>query len=378
MSCRKFDAPRHGSLAYCPMKRASSIKQQEPKTPKDNPTDKPHLTSFLSYKVGMTHILRISSRKTTEKKKEVRKEIVDAVTLLEAPPMKVFGVRSYVRGINGLVLKNQVFSNKLDESVKSRLIHKFKKKKNKEEKICQQSPSLDNFAMDTPASQTVLRVLAHTQINLLKLNCKKAHILEITVNGGTLTEKLEFIKNIFERTVTIGEVFSEQELISISGVTKGKGFTGVVKRRSVSIQPRKSRKGIRKVACIGAWHPAGVLRTVARAGQKGTFCRTMINKKVVKIGNGEQKETTDYDLTEKTINPMGGFLHYGYLKNDYLMIKGNVMGPSKRVITIGKSYNTTNKERNLENVDIKFIDTSSKMGHGRFQTSAEKAVYYSK
>ncbi|KRH92757.1 60S ribosomal protein L3, partial [Pseudoloma neurophilia] len=113
MSCRKFEAPRHGSLAYCPKKRASSIKQREPAVPKDNVSDKPHLTSFLSYKVGMTHILRISSRKTNEKKKEVRKEVVDAVTLLEAPPMKIFGIRCYTKGINGLLLKDEILSKNL-------------------------------------------------------------------------------------------------------------------------------------------------------------------------------------------------------------------------------------------------------------------------
>lgn len=29
----------------------------------------------------------------------------------------------------------------------------------------------------------------------------------------------------------------------------------------------------------------------------------------------------------------------------------------------------------LEKIDLHFIDTSSKMGHGRFQTSAEKSAF---
>ena len=30
---------------------------------------------------------------------------------------------------------------------------------------------------------------------------------------------------------------------------------------------------------------------------------------------------TDYDLSDKSINPMGGFPHYGEVKQDFLMIK---------------------------------------------------------
>lgn len=46
--------------------------------------------------------------------------------------------------------------------------------------------------------------------------------------------------------------------------------------------------------------------------------------------------STDYDLTEKTITPMGGFPHYGEVNNDFVMIKGCCMGPKKRVITLRK------------------------------------------
>ena len=35
-----------------------------------------------------------------------------------------------------------------------------------------------------------------------------------------------------------------------------------------------------QVACIGAWHPARVSWTVARAGQHGFHHRTEMNKKV--------------------------------------------------------------------------------------------------
>ncbi|WP_411023423.1 50S ribosomal protein L3, partial [Salmonella sp. s51228] len=38
---------------------------------------------------------------------------------------------------------------------------------------------------------SVIRVLAHTQLHLLSLKQKKAHLMEIQVNGGTVAEKVD-------------------------------------------------------------------------------------------------------------------------------------------------------------------------------------------
>jgi large subunit ribosomal protein L3e len=137
-----------------------------------------------------------------------------------------------------------------------------------------------------------------------------------------------------------------------------------------------------QVACIGAWHPARVQYSVPRAGQRGYHHRTELNKKIYRIADGfhqdpetgERKEnnaSTDYDLTEKSINPMGGFPHYGLVTNDFMMIKGCCVGTKKRVLTLRKSMFRP-KERAHVAVELKFIDTSSKFGHGRFQTHTEK------
>ena len=61
---------------------------------------------------------------------------------------------------------------------------------------------------------------------------------------------------------------------------------GVVARWHVKKLPRKTHKGLRKVACIGAWHPSRVAYSVARVGQKGYHHRTEINKKIYRIGDG--------------------------------------------------------------------------------------------
>ena len=53
-----------------------------------------------------------------------------------------------------------------------------------------------------------------------------------------------------------------------------------------------------------------------------------MNKKVYKIGkkgetNGEfaHSGTTEYDVTEKDITPVGGFPHYGIVNEDFIMLK---------------------------------------------------------
>ncbi len=57
---------------------------------------------------------------------------------------------------------------------------------------------------------------------------------------------------------------------------------------------------------------------------------------------------------------MGGFPHYGVVKNDFL--KGSVPGTKKPVITLRKSLMVHTSRRDLEKVQLKFIDTSSKFG----------------
>jgi large subunit ribosomal protein L3e len=72
---------------------------------------------------------------------------------------------------------------------------------------------------------------------------------------------------------------------------------------------------------------------------------------------------------------LGGFVRYGEVKNDFLLIKGAIPGVKKRVMTLRKSMFTHTSRRALEKIDLKWIDTSSKFGHGAYQTAAEKKTY---
>merc|ERR1711912_129806 len=187
--------------------------------------------------------------------------------------------------------------------------------------------------------------------------------MEVQVNGGSAQEKVNFIKGFFEKELKADQVFGQNDVVDVIGVTKGKGFTGVTKRYGVRKLPRKTHRGLRKVGCIGSWHPSKIQYTIPRAGQLGYHHRTEKNKKIYRIGQGAKYDVTDNDLTQKNITPMGGFPHYGVVRDDYIMIKGCCIGSKKRNLVLRKPLMPVTKRRFLEEVKLKFIDTSSKMGH---------------
>jgi large subunit ribosomal protein L3e len=69
---------------------------------------------------------------------------------------------------------------------------------------------------------------------------------------------------------------------------------------------------------------------------------------------------------------LGGFVRYGEVNNDFVMVKGSVPGVKKRIMTLRKSMFVHTSRKALEKVELKWIDTSSEFGHGSFQTPAEK------
>jgi len=363
----------------------------------------PHLTAFLGYKAGMTHILRDVDRAGSKLNK---KETLEAVTIIETPPMIVVGLVGYKATPRGLKTHSTVWANYLDESVKRRFYKNWYRaaKANadggKGGDGAKRGKAFTKYAKAVVAEPgkreaqlakmreecSVIRVLAHTQIKKIGLRMKKAHLAEIQINGGKdVFEKVKFGFELFEKEVPVTGVFSKNDMIDCIGVTKGKGFAGVVSRWGVTRLPRKTHRGLRKVACIGAWGPHKVAFSVARAGQQGFHHRTQINQKIYRVGAAALDKdgklvnfnaSTAQDLTQKAITPLGGFVHYGNVDEDYVMLKGGVLGTVKRVITLRKTLLPQTSRRAAENIELKFIDTSSKFGHGRFQTKDEKDKFF--
>jgi large subunit ribosomal protein L3e len=396
MSHRKFEQPRHGSLGFLPRKRTKSHRGRIRSFPKDVQSQKPHLTAFMGFKAGMTHVLREVDKPGSKLHK---RETVEAVTIVECPPMNVVGLVGYVNTPRGLRTLSTVWTTHLNESVKRRFYKNwYRSKKKAFDRYARRVADENNKDVDTELARLkkhahVIRILAHTQIRLVKLRQKKAHLIEIQVNGGDVAAKVDFAKDLFEKQVPVASVFTVNDHIDILGVTKGHGYSGVINRWGVARLPRKTHRGLRKVACIGAWHPARVAFQISRPGQYGYHHRTEINKKIYRIGAGSKpaagsdgktatpdlkNASTPSDLTEKSITPLGGFVQYGEVNEDFLMIKGGVVGVVKRVLTLRKTLVPQVKRAATEKVseNIKFIDTSSKFGHGRFQTLEEKNTFF--
>jgi large subunit ribosomal protein L3e len=383
MSHRKYEAPRHGSLAFLPKRRTRHHRGRVRAFPRDDSKKPVHLTAFLGYKAGMTHVARHHEKR--EGKKIIKKDIVEPVTIIECPPMKIIGLVGYIETPRGKRALSTVWSQNIPEEVKRRFYKNWHLAKKKAFSKYAQRYALDDKNKNSIKRDldrirkycTTVRVLTSSQLSLLNFRQRKAHLMEIQVNGGDTAAKVKFALDKFDKEITVGEIFNENEMIDTLGVTRGKGTAGVVKRFGVSRLPRKTHRGLRKVGCIGAWHPASVRWTCARTGQLGYFHRTEMNKKIYRIGAGANRgvknnATTAADVDDKNITPLGGFPHYGEVNHDFLMVKGGIVGTRKRPITLRKSLLTQTHSRATESIEVKFIDTSSKLGHGKYQTVDEK------
>jgi len=169
-----------------------------------------------------------------------------------------------------------------------------------------------------------VRVLAHTNPMLITGIPKKLpELMEMPVNGGSMMDRLKFAQGLLGQQLPISSVFDLGDLLDASAVTKGKGTQGPVRRWGIAIAKRKhARTGkVRHVGNLGPWHPAHISWRVPQLGQMGYHQRTEFNKRLMFIGN---------DGTE--ITPEGGFPGYGLVRNQYVLIKGSVPGPIKRMV----------------------------------------------
>ena len=217
MSHRKFERPRHGSLGFLPRKRARRFRGKCKTFPKDDQTKAPHLTAFLAYKAGMTHILRDVNKVGS---KAHTKEVVEAVTVLEAPPMIVIGVVGYVETPQGLRALTTVWAEHLNDEAKRRFYKNWYKSKKKAftryvKKYAEGQKEINAELERIKQYCQVVRVIAHTQVRKIKVGQKKSHMMEIQVNGGNIAAKVDFGVGLFEKNVPIDAVFAQNEMTDV-------------------------------------------------------------------------------------------------------------------------------------------------------------------
>lgn len=335
MAHRKKSAPRHGSLAYAPRKRAANIKGRI-RNWLDTDDDLNFL-GFAGFKAGMTHITYIEDQ---ENSPYFGKELMKPVTIIEVPPLLLIGIRVYNKDEYGKYVSGEIFSSAINENLFRKI----------------NPPDFENYDFDENKKEIMekindsseIRGIFQSQPYRISLPRKKPDIIEIKLNSiGDSTEEFNFALDLLGKEIRARDVFVEGEIIDVISVTKGKGFQGPVKRYGIKILTRKNNKIQRAVACIGPWHPARVRYSVPRPGQLGYHQRTEYHKRIMLIGENEEE-----------INPKGGFVNYGKISGDYILLLGSVPGPKKRLIRLRKTIRPL-KTFSIKSPEITFINRES-------------------
>lgn len=314
----KKHKPRAGSLQVWPRVRSKRIYSSIKAVPKD---DSQKITGFAGYKAGMTHLIEKDIKSTSITK---NLEVSIPITIIECPSLKPFSLRFYKNTPYGLKIISEISSKKLDKELNKKIMIP-KKQADKE----------------FPKEYDEIRLIVYTQPKLTGIGKKKPEIFEIPLNCD-----LEFAKSLLEKEIKISEIFKAGQYIDIHSISKGKGFQGPVKRYGISLKSHKSEKKRRSPGNLGPFTPRKVDWRVPQHGQHGYHKRTEYNKLIYYVGSDPKK-----------VNQSGGIKRYGEIKNDFILIKGSIIGPTKRLIIFTK--NIRNK-KDIGAQEIVEISTSSK------------------
>ena len=156
------------------------------------------------------------------------------------------------------------------------------------------------------------------QLGAMTVKEKNSNKAKIGHTNKANTAPKRFLKEI--RGVNIGEytlgqvidasIFKEGEVVDVSGISKGKGFQGVIKRYNQSRGPMgHGSQYHRGVGSLGTMLPMHVLKGKKLPGHMGNVASTIQNLEIVSVD----------------------------LENNVVLIKGNVPGPKKSLVMIRTS-----------------------------------------
>jgi large subunit ribosomal protein L3 len=310
--------PKRGGRGFYPKKRAARIypAQKFAKSKEAKPL------GFAAYKAGMTHIQVLDTNQKSRTKNQL---VTKAVSVLECPPLTVFGYRLYRKTVHGIKTVGDVYAEKFDKCLERKITIKQKQGK----KIQEEGASH-------------IHLLCHTN----PVFKKTPETFEIAV-GGSISEQAEAAKQLLGKSIKISDVFKPGDYVDVSSVSKGKGFQGPVKRFGIRLHGRKMRHMHRHVGSLGGAEPGKVRPTVPAAGQLGFQTRTELNKRILKI------------VEPKEINPKGGFPNFGIVKTESVLMEGTVPGSRKRLIRLRVPMRPPISKYPVE---IKYISLESKQG----------------
>lgn len=140
---------------------------------------------------------------------------------------------------------------------------------------------------------------------------------------------LREIKGVNINDYTLGQeinidIFTEGEIVDVTGVTKGKGFQGTIKRHNQSRGPMSHGSHYhRGPGSMGTMLPMRVFKGKKLPGHMGMLTVTIQNLEVVKVD----------------------------LENGVILIKGNVPGPKKGLVVIKSSVKNPGKINKTEELN---------------------------
>ncbi len=331
----KKGRPRFGSMGVWPRKRAKrpyARIRSKPSSKEAKPL------AFPAYKAGMTHII-VRSKDNTPKKADINVSM--PVTILECPPIRIAGVRLYKKKGTGIVVDKQ-----LNFKTEKHLARKTLQSKDKEKQA--KPEDLDKL---NPDDYEDITIQIYTNPKLIDLK-KTPELFEVSL-GGSNKEKIEYIKNHHDKNILVTDLFKEGQVVDTHAITKGYGTQGPVRRFGIGLKNHKSEKGRRRPGTLGGWiAQAHYMYRVAYAGQTGYHQRTQYNNPLIKISDKPEE-----------VNPKGGFVRYGTVKTSYVMVKGSIQGPKKRLVTLTQPIRPPEKQKKVFTSDsIRYISKESKQG----------------
>lgn len=326
----KGHKPKAGSRAYWPRKRAKRVyarfkHSKELERLKKAEGTKP--LEFGGYKAGMTQAVFTDTRKGSVTQGQ---DISKTVSVIECPPLFVFGIKLYRKSPKGLETLGMVWFKDLKKDVVRKL------------DVPKKGEEIPDFEGKIEKVSDI-RLLVHTQPRESGMGKKKPEVFEINLSG-TIESKWKYAKEKLGKELDVLEVFMEGEYVDVKSVSKGKGFQGVVKRFGVRVRSRKNKEKRRHIGTMGPVTPGRVLPgVIPQAGQLGFQTRTEYNKRLIKLGNDG-------------LGVKGGFVNYGEVKKNYVLIEGSVPGPKKRLILFRKSFRKTDVK---EPIEVKSVSLES-------------------
>ena len=352
--------PRKGSMGFSPRKRAVRPYGRITAWP-DNDSSEIRIQGFAGWKAGMTHVMMVDTNPySTSAGQEIRK----AATVVEVPPMKVLAIRGYHMTPYGMQTAGEVWaeSDASPDGLMPRFANQTRGERDAEEgrkpakgagRIPNRESDSSSEAFDALVSSSLreLRLIVSTQPSLVKsVPSKTPEIMEVGLVGGDITAKLEWAREKLGGEVGIDDVYHQGQDLDVVGITKGKGFQGVVKRFGVKLLSHKNSKRRRMIGNLGDFGTGYVRKTVRQAGQMGYHQRTELNKRVLRISNPDESDVT----------PAGGFLHYGEVTNPYMIIQGSLPGPAKRLLRFRDAIRPSGNKN--DEIQLTYVSTSSKQG----------------